>query len=197
MKLVDVTTGLVVWSINRSVASYASNNMSGTIGGITLVGMRGSVYRIDVLITIANDEDCSASATASIAAGQILSGAVVNTISEIGFDGFNFINSANDFLNYGLDGFFRRGATDIPSGLGGASISYGGTVSRVWGKIGLTSRVVKSGSNYTITHNIGDSNYSLILTPISTSVPYFSSKAANTIVVTCAGGFDFILIRTQ
>lgn len=89
------------------------------------------------------------------------------------------------------------GAVDIPAGLGGASINSSGIISANWGKIAGTGQVVKSGSNYTITHNIGDTDYSLILTPISTNVPYFSSKSANTVVVTCAGGFDFVLLRTK
>jgi hypothetical protein len=94
----------------------------------------------------------------------------------------------------------ENGGFDIPAGLGGASInSSGGVVSgSPWGKMTIQGNgVSKNGSNYTITHYIGDTNYSLILTPISANVPYFTSKSANTVVVTCAGGFDFVLIRTK
>ena len=204
MKLVDVTSGLVVWSINRSVASYASNNISGTIGGITLVGRRGSVYRIDVLITIANDEDCSASATASIAAGQILSGAVVNTISEIGFDGFNFINSATDFLHYGLDGFFRRGATDIPAGLGGGTVGSSGLYSQGWG---LAYGSTRSTGTTTIKHNVIDTKFTVNVIPKNSFTWYLSSISAASsptanngdIIIVCSSNtaiFDFVILRT-
>lgn len=118
--------------------------------------------------------------------------------TEIGRNGLlSYFGSANYFYYSQLLGLKYRGVIDIPAGLGGASINGSGTVGSNWGKIAGTGQVVKSGSNYTITHNIGDTDYSLILTPISGNVPYYSSKAANTIVVTCAGGFDFVLIRTK
>lgn len=118
--------------------------------------------------------------------------------SAIGKNGlFSYWNSGKYFYFSEEFGGAARGAWDIPAGLGGASINGSGGVISVWGKITDSSKVVKSGSNYTITHNIGDTDYSLILTPISTNVPYFSSRAANTVVVTCAGGFDFVLIRTK
>jgi hypothetical protein len=87
----------------------------------------------------------------------------------------------------------------MPAGLGGASINSSGTVVSWWGKITSENKVVKSGSNYTITHDIGNTDYSIILTPKSTNVPYFldANRGSSTIIVTCAGGFDFILIRTK
>ncbi|NCB68479.1 MAG: hypothetical protein EOM47_06485 [Bacteroidia bacterium] len=123
-----------------------------------------------------------------------------NFQTKIGNNGFYSFWDALKFLYYNPDtGLVVRGATDIPAGLGGASINSSGTVVSVWGKITSTGQVVKSGSNYTITHNIGDTDYSLILTPKSANVPYFldANRLANTIVVTCAGGFDFVLIRTK
>jgi hypothetical protein len=118
--------------------------------------------------------------------------------TEIGKDGFYSVGNSSIFVYFNqASGFKVKGATDIPAGLGGASINGSGGVFAPWGKISTITQVAKSGNNYTITHNIGDTNYSLILTPISGNVPYFSSKSNNTIVVTCAGGFDFILIRTQ
>lgn len=123
-----------------------------------------------------------------------------NFQTKIGNNGFYSFWDALKFLYYNPDtGIVVRGATDIPAGLGGASISSSGGVFAPWGKIAGTGQVVKSGSNYTITHNIGDTNYSIILTPKSTNVPYFldANRLANTIVVTCAGGFDFVLIRTK
>jgi hypothetical protein len=118
--------------------------------------------------------------------------------TAIGLDGLYSYFSELEHLYFKSGvGLRYRGAIDVPAGLGGASINGSGGYVSGWGKITDSSKVVKSGSNYTITHNIGDTNYSLILTPISTNVPYYSSKSANTIVVTCAGGFDFILIRTQ
>ena len=120
--------------------------------------------------------------------------------TKIGNNGFYSFWNVLQYLYYSsAQGLKVRGAVDMPAGLGGASInSSGGVISGSnWGKIDSTGKVVKSGNNYTITHYIGDTNYSLILTPISTNMPYFSSKTANTVVVTCAGGFDFILVRTQ
>jgi hypothetical protein len=120
--------------------------------------------------------------------------------TRIGNDGFFSFWNANKYLYFSEQfGISVRGATDIPAGLGGASINSAGVVSAPWGKITGTDKVIKSGSNYTITHNIGDTNYSIILTPKSTNIPYFldTNRLANTIVVTCAGGFDFVLIRTK
>lgn len=114
-----------------------------------------------------------------------------------GADGMSLFWNQSAYFHLKNGACTARGLWDIPSGLGGASITAGGGVFANWGKIAGIWQIVKSGSNYTITHNIGDTNYSLILTPISSNVPYFSSKSANTIVVTCAGGFDFVLIRTQ
>lgn len=117
--------------------------------------------------------------------------------SAIGKNGlFSFWNTGKYFYFSEEFGGEARGHWDIPAGLGGASINGSGGVSAWWGKIDSAGKVAKSGSNYTITHNIGDTNYSIILTPISTNVAYFSSKNANTIVVTCSSGFDFVLIRT-
>jgi hypothetical protein len=122
--------------------------------------------------------------------------------TRIGRDGlFSFWN-ANKYLYFSKQfGLSVRGATDIPAGLGGASINSLGNIGSHWGKITGNGQnpghVYKSGDNYTIYHYLGNTDYSLILTPISANVPYFSSKSANTVVVTCAGGFDFVLIRTK
>ncbi|OJV39330.1 MAG: hypothetical protein BGO29_07525 [Bacteroidales bacterium 36-12] len=120
---------------------------------------------------------------------------------EIGSNGMMLFYNVGGVKNYlhmtEEDGLVAGGKIDIPAGLGGANINNAGTVSKNWGKITSVGSVSRSGNNYTITHNIGDTDYSIILSPSSSSVPYWSSKNNNTIVVTCAGGFDFILIRTK
>lgn len=123
--------------------------------------------------------------------------------AEIGEEGAFYFYKKQAKVNYFYinadSGIKIGGQTDIPAGLGGASISSGGVVSKAWGKVTANNKVNKSGNNYTIEHNIGDTDYSLILTPKSTNVPYFldSNRQNNTVVVTCAGGFDFVLIRTK
>ena len=122
--------------------------------------------------------------------------------TEIGKDGFySYWNSLLYFYFSNVSGLKYKGSIDIPAGLGGASISGTGSIFAHWGKITGNGQnpgqVYKSGNNYTIYHYLGNTDYSLILTPISANVPYFSSKSADTVVVTCAGGFDFVLIRTK
>jgi len=113
--------------------------------------------------------------------------------TKIGNNGLYSFQNAQKYF------YFSEDMVDIPAGLGGASIGSNGVVTKWWGKILNAGKVVKATNNYTITHDIGDTNYSIILTPKSTNVPYFLdiNRLPNTIIVTCAGGFDFVLIRTQ
>ena len=102
------------------------------------------------------------------------------------------------YLEITDNGVKINGSSDIPGGLGGASINSAGAIGSYWGKMLLSGNgVSKNGNVYTITHYIGDTNYSIFMSPISANMPYYTSKTANTIIVTCAGGFDFILIRTK
>jgi hypothetical protein len=166
-------------------------------------GLTAGIYYI-YLMSYAYTSGATSTARAYIsglsATPDIISLTGLVSKTRIGNDGlFSFWNANKYFYFSEQFGLSVRGATDIPAGLGGASINSSGTVVSWWGKITLASQIVKSGSNYTITHNIGDTNYSLILTPKSTNVPYFldANRLANSIVVTCAGGFDFVLIRTK
>ena len=197
--LFDVTNNRAIWTNSVSVTSDTPTEEAdfGTIASHTVRGVAGSTFRMDVVITITHAYPAAGYAFASIATGATMTGTTIVSFAELGWNGFNFVNDLAHMFHYGsTDGLIYRGAMDIPAGLGGASINSVGAVASNWGIVTAAGQIVKSGSNYTITHNIGEVNYSIILTPISTSVPYFSSKSNNTIVVTCAGGFDFILIRT-
>lgn len=167
----------------------------------TTISIAAGTYNISYVIEVVFNVSANGSSDVSISNSQDAYVEVQSTTpsrTEIGNNGFmSFWTSLTYFFFDKTGGCKGRGAFDIPAGLGGGSIDSSGTTLSYWGKIDAANKIVKSGSNYTITHNINDSDYSLILTPKSTNVPYYSSKANNTVVVTCAGGFDFILIRTK
>jgi len=161
-----------------------------------LTSVPAGIYTLRLVSTKIGSSTISVTLSASTVRAYY---AIDNRSLLLGSDGMSLIWNLNQYFHMKAGAVAYRGAWDVPAGLGGASINSSGSVvsGSFWGKINATDKVVKSGNNYTITHNIGGTNYSLILTPISTNVPYFSSKSANTIVVTCAGGFDFVLIRTK
>jgi len=94
-----------------------------------------------------------------------------------------------------LVGFSRCGATDIPSGLGGGSATSGGTGGDYWG--GKPPIGCSGASTKTITHGIGDTNYTIIVTMTSNNTFYVTGKTATQIQVVTEGSFDFVFIRTQ
>ena len=197
VSLFDVSKGVSVWESNESVSSSNSSvsEDSGTIGAKTLTGMKGSVYRIDVTISISHEGAGTGLASASISAGQTLTGTIVNTISEIGLNGFNFIKSATEWLHLGDDDFSRRGATDIPAGLGGGGFSSGGGLASSWGKFPPTG--CGGATTKTITHGIGDTDYAIIVTMTSNNTFYVTGKTASQIQVVTSGSADFIFVRTK
>ncbi len=112
---------------------------------------------------------------------------------EFGKNGFMswFENNA---IHFSADkGLYYKGQVDMPGGLGGGSSSSGGT-SNSWGKVTSASR---SGSTTTINHSIGDTKYTVWVTPVgSSSSWHISSKNTNSVQVVCSGTFDYILVRT-
>lgn len=95
------------------------------------------------------------------------------------------------------EGYKYRGKIDIPAGVGGGTVVSNGTTSGGWGKYTPTSS--KSSATVTITHNIGDSNYTILIMPTNSITFYLANKGNSTIqvVMSSTGGtFDYILMRT-
>ena len=188
------------FTIKKNGVTIASQNSTSPYFDLTI--SKAGLVEVDVTIWIDVVINPGASTDITLYADGNTNMTYTGNIEQtmIAKDGFYsvFSNALYFYFSKTL-GLKYRGAWDVPAGLGGASINSSGVVVSVWGKITSTGLVVKSGSNYTITHNIGDTDYSLILTPKSTNVPYFldANRGANTVVVTCAGGFDFVLIRTK
>lgn len=165
---------------------------------VKLVGVPAGNYRIKV--TRAAFTTGTGTVSANISATTMRAFfAADNRAMIFGSDGLSLFWDIQKYFHIKSGAITYRGAWDVPAGLGGASINSSGTVISWWGKITGSDKVSKSGSNYTITHDIGNTDYSIILTPKSTNVPYFldANRGSSTIVVTCAGGFDFILVRTK
>lgn len=118
--------------------------------------------------------------------------------TALGKDGLFSYFTGSEYIHFKkLVGFSGRGKFDIPAGLGGGTVASGGTTTGGWGKYTPTSS--RSSATVTITHNIGSSNYSLIITPLNSFTYYITSKGTNTVNVvmsTTSGIFDYVIIRT-
>lgn len=128
--------------------------------------------------------------------------------TEIGANGMAVIGGLNNYSYRGVEGSVYKvverttGMYDVPSGLGGATVTSGGSVSRNWGVIAATSQVTKSGANITINHSIGDLLYTAMLVGVGANVTGYISSRTNTQIVMVvngtftAGTVDIILKRT-
>lgn len=119
---------------------------------------------------------------------------------EFGANGFMswFDNNAIHFDED--NGLYGKGKVNLPgAGLGGFSVGSNGAVisNSWWGKVAGGDKISKSGVSFTVTHNIGNTNYAVMITPMSENAPYFTNKNANNVVITCPGGFDCVFIRTK
>lgn len=115
--------------------------------------------------------------------------------TEIGNNGFYSYWSGTKYFYFSdLLGAIGRGNFDIPAGLGGGNVTGSGASVLPWGRV---TNVSKAGSVVTITHTIGDTDYSINVCPQSSASWYWQSKTSTTIQVVTSGGFDFILIRTK
>jgi len=192
--LYDITNDIRYTVANKRVSSAqpgANASESGAVLVKTFNGLPGSVYRLMVDMSIGGDGMLQA--YASVGAGQVLKGIVVDTYSEMGLNGFNFMTGASNWIHFAEDGLKSKGDVDIAGGLGGCYVPYNtGGVNR-WGK--LTS-ATRSGSVVTINHSIGDDKYTLMVIPIGNYTWYTQTKLANSIQVVCSGYFDCVLIRT-
>lgn len=128
-------------------------------------------------------------------------GAIKQT--SIGLNGLYSLFSAAEYFHFREgSGLSVRGATDIPAGLGGATVSYAGSVSGFWGKIALSNQISKSSNTISITHNIGDTNYTVMAVGVGVNVTcYAANKQANSVQVIVSGTFnvgtvDIVLKRT-
>ena len=175
-------------------------NYTPTASGTT-ISIAAGEYNISYVIEVVFDVEANGSSDVYISNSQEAYVEVQSTTpsrTEIGNNGFmSFWTSLNYFFFDKTNGCKGRGSFDIPAGLGGASVTSSGSVSGIWGKITSGSQISKLGNNYTITHNIGDTDYTIIPIADSANIPYRTSRTANTIVIVCAGGFDFILVRTK
>lgn len=202
ISLINVTKGLVVSEIayNSCSSSQPGVNaaMSATVPATTIkginVGSTVETFKMRVKVIISGDGELAIHA--EVSANEVLSGTVVLNYSEIGIDGYNFMTDADNFDHFGTDGKRTRGPYDVPAGLGGCFVPSTGGVNSGWGKYAPIS-APKAGSTVTITHNIGDTNYMINVSPKdSASTWYWTNKTANTIQVVITGAFDFSLSRT-
>jgi hypothetical protein len=88
-----------------------------------------------------------------------------------------------------------RGALDIPAGLGGGKVASGGGLSAPWGAKPPTN--CSGATTKTITHDIGDTDYTLMVTMTSNHTYYITGRSSSQIQVVTAGSFEFIFLRTK
>lgn len=131
-------------------------------------------------------------------------GAIKQT--EFGLNGMYSVFSPTEYLHFREgSGLSVRGATDIPAGLGGASINSGGGISNRWGLAGTIAS--RSSNTTTVKHNVTDTKFTVDLTPRSSFTWYLSSITAassptannGNIVIVCSSTtavFDFTIKRT-
>ncbi|MBN2747477.1 MAG: hypothetical protein JXR34_12185 [Bacteroidales bacterium] len=99
ISLKEVTSGKLIELANYSLTSYEEGVTVYKSGSRTiskLSEMTVGTYLMQVEVTI-NGDSCFV--TASIAAGQIIKAEAMIAYQEIGIDGFNFINSATDYVH--------------------------------------------------------------------------------------------------
>jgi hypothetical protein len=96
-----------------------------------------------------------------------------------------------------------KGTTDVPGVLASGSVASGGVQSNTWGAKVNDSNITPSGGSYTIPHNIGNTKYSVQITPRTASrVGYVATKNTNSVVVvltnTSGSGvntdFDYMIV---
>ena len=123
--------------------------------------------------------------------------------TALGKDGLFSYFSSSEYIHFKRgEGFKMRGKTDMPGILAAASVASAGGSSRKFGaKVGTSLRL--SAGTYRINHSIGHGNYSVQVTPQTSSRLSFVSTRANTtctIVITNTAGtaidspFEYLLI---
>ncbi len=114
--------------------------------------------------------------------------------TKIGNNGFySFWDVLKYFYFSADDGLSYRGKIDIPAGLGGGSATNSGGGYNMWGTVTSATR---ASTVVTINHGIGDTKYTINVTPIGNYTWYAQSKGNNSIQIVCSGYFDFVLVRT-
>lgn len=119
IRLKEVTTSLSTLLGNFSVVSNETFGgegvpvaTSGTVPIKKISGMNLGTYKIEVIVTITGSG--SGSALGRILANQILKAEAMIAYQEIGLNGFNFINSATDYVHNSGDNFvIKKGAKSI------------------------------------------------------------------------------------
>ena len=88
-----------------------------------------------------------------------------------------------------------RGLMDVPAGLGGGRSQTNNTVVNRWGRVLATSS--RTSATTTIQHDIGDTKYTVLITPYQAWSSYAINNITSTsFVITCSGQYDFVIVRT-
>jgi len=136
--------------------------------------------------------------------GSSMSFTAVSTTKEtiIGSDGLYVrLDSSNELLikkdsvSNKIAVSSKGASFDIPAGLGGGKVASGGGLSAPWGAkppTGCTGTTTK-----TITHNIGDTDYTLMVTMTSNNTYYITGRSSTQIQVVTSGSFEFVFLRTK
>lgn len=193
VRLVDTLKNTIAWTRMESVSSGTATQSvkTGSIQSVLIPALPGSTYRIDVYLhcdtELGNFAD--ASAFASIEAGQTLAGTTMVNFSEMGYDGFNFINDSTHYLHYGPDIFAYKGALNFPGVLASGSVSSGAAHTNRWGHKVATGaqNITKGGTGiYNVPHNLGSDAFTVL--PVATTDNIncrVTAKSYNSFQVTC------------
>lgn len=212
IRLVDTLKNTVAWVSNIQVSSGTTTPATnfGTVAPKTIIAISGSTYRIDVVLTANNEGNGSdGMAEASIAAGQTLIGTTMVNFSEMGLNGFNFINDNAHFLHYGPDVFAYKGALNFPGVLASGSVASMNSHTNKWGaKVATDAQSVTKGGTgiYNVPHNLGNSAFTVL--PVSTTDNIncrVTEKTNTNFQVTCRNmsgtltdaGFDYIMVGSN
>lgn len=186
-----------VWKDGSLVATYAPS--TSTIRTLVAGGTYTIKFRYLVSFDLAAYTGVNFSISTSSAGTITYQPSIEKT--EIGKDGFFSFWSSVMYLYFSAtDGLKVKGACDIPGMLASGSVGSTGGLSRSFGK--ASSATKNSTGNYTITHSIGHSDYSVQITPQATTRLFYISARGNTtctIIMTNTSGtatdtaFDFAI----
>lgn len=106
-KIIIATHSLAATSNSGDITTL--KNDSGIVPIASFSGMQAGTYVIEVTMSLSGSG--SGNAGSSIAAGEVLEAIALTHYQEIGIDGFNFINSATDYIHNSADEFFIKKGT--------------------------------------------------------------------------------------
>lgn len=193
VRLLDAVTGARIRSYGVSLSADTSTVVTdfGTLEGRKFSGLPGGTYKIEVSLSMTHEGAGVGSVDASLGAGQELSADSIVSYAQLGYDGFNFINSLVNYFHYAAsDGLVYKGAMNIPGVLAAMSFDSAGTqdINKNWGKkSAASSSGYTAVGQYHVPHAIGHANYTAQITCLA-------AGAVGTVVLK---GTDYVNIVIQ